>query len=125
MKHVRTKVFSPTREVCIISDRRQGILNAMEIEIPGHARLHHRWCMRHFVANFYRACKNKELADDLTDVCVAFANRSFTRRFDKLLAASNAGGKEFLRRYLGERHKWSRAHDGGRRYGDMHGPAAQ
>ena len=120
MKHVRTKVFSPSREVCIISDRHQGILNAMEIEIPGYARLHHRWCMRHFVANFYRACKNKELADDLTDVCVAFTNRSFTRRFDMLLAASNDGGKEFLRRYLGERHKWSRAHDhGGRRYGDM------
>ena len=29
MKHVRTKVFSPSREVCIISDRHQGILNAI------------------------------------------------------------------------------------------------
>ena len=96
MKHVRTRVFSPSREVCVISDRHQGILNAMEIEIPGHARLHHRWCMRHFVANFYRACRNKELADDLTDVCVAFTNRSFTRRYDKLFVASNVEGKEFL-----------------------------
>ena len=120
MHILRTRVFSRSREVCIISDRHQGILNAMEIEIAGYARLHHRWCMRHFVANFYRACKNKQLSDDLTDVCVAFTARSFTRRFDKLRDAVNAGGKEFLDRNFGEKHKWARAYDhGGRRYGDM------
>jgi hypothetical protein len=76
--------------------------------------------MRHFFANFYRACKNKKLADDLTDVCVAFTARSFTYRYNKLHQASNAGGKEFLDRNFAERHKWARAYDhGGRRYGDM------
>ena len=50
---VRTKVIGPEREVCIISDRHPGILNAVEIDIPGHPRVHHRWCMRHFVSNFY------------------------------------------------------------------------
>jgi hypothetical protein len=71
---VRTKVIPPHREVCVISDRHQGILNAVEIDIPGHARLQHRWCMRHFVSNFYRACGNKELSDDLKDCCLAFSD---------------------------------------------------
>ncbi|XP_051191012.1 uncharacterized protein [Lolium perenne] len=58
MHLVRTKVIEPNKEVCIISDRHQGILNAVEKEIPGCARVHHRWCMRHFCSNFYRACGN-------------------------------------------------------------------
>jgi hypothetical protein len=76
--------------------------------------------MRHFVANFYRACKNKKLADDLTVVCVAFTAWSFTYRYNKIHEASNAGGKEFLDGNFADRHKWARAYDhGGRRYGDM------
>jgi hypothetical protein len=71
---VRTKVIPPHREVCVISDRHQGILNAVEIDIPGHARLQHRWCMRHFVSKLYRACGNKELSDDLKDCCLAFSD---------------------------------------------------
>jgi hypothetical protein len=68
--------------------------------------------------NFYMACKNKQLADDLTDVCVEFTARSFTYRYNKLHEATNAGGKEFLDRKFAERHKWTRAYDhGGRRYG--------
>src|ERR1041385_2535615 len=62
---LRTKVLPTEREICVISDRHQGILNAVEIDIPGHPPLHHRWCMRHFCANFFRACGKKELADDL------------------------------------------------------------
>ena len=82
MYQVRTKIFGPEREVCVISDRHQGILNAMEIDIPGHAPLHHRWCMRHFVSNFYRACGNKELSDDLKDCCLAFIESHFARLYN-------------------------------------------
>src|ERR1041385_9200481 len=69
MGHVRNNVIDVDREVCIIPDRHQGILKAMNIDIPVLPKLHHRWCMRHFVANFYRACKSKELSKDLTHVC--------------------------------------------------------
>ncbi|XP_010236757.1 uncharacterized protein LOC104584247 [Brachypodium distachyon] len=62
---LRTKVIPPQMEVCVISDHHQGILNAMEVHLAGFAPLHHRWCMRHFVANFYRACKKLELSDYL------------------------------------------------------------
>ncbi|KAE8788066.1 hypothetical protein D1007_37910 [Hordeum vulgare] len=119
MGHVRHKVIVD-RVVCIISDRHHGILKAVDIVIPGCQKLHHRWCMRHFVANFYRACKSKEFSKDLTHVCVAFTTQAFDARYNKLFAAVNAGGKEFLTKNFSKKHKWARAHDdGGRRYGDM------
>jgi hypothetical protein len=34
---LRTKVLPPQREICVISDRHQGIIAAVNIEIPGHA----------------------------------------------------------------------------------------
>jgi hypothetical protein len=34
----------PGREVGVISDRHQGILNVVREEIEGYAPLHHRWC---------------------------------------------------------------------------------
>ena len=121
MNLVRTKCIEAQREVCVISDRHQGILNAVEIEIPGHARVHHRWCMRHFVSNFYRACNSKELSDDLKDCCLAFTERHFARLYNRLLTlTTSAGGQEFLHRHESQVHKWARAFDeGGRRYGDM------
>ena len=122
MRLLRTKVIPPQREVCVISDRHQGILNAMEIDISGHARLHHRWCMRHFVANFYRACGNKDLSDRLKDCCLAYTEIRFYRLYNNLVTLGDllAGGKEFLIRHESQLMKWARAFDdGGRRYGQM------
>ncbi|KAE8776478.1 hypothetical protein D1007_50921 [Hordeum vulgare] len=90
--HVRHKVIV-YREVCIISDRHHGILKAVNIVIPGFPELCHSWCMRHFVANFYRTCKSKEFSKDLTHVCVAFTTQAFDARYNKLFAEVNAGGK--------------------------------
>ena len=119
---LRTKVLPFEREICVISDRHQGILNAVDIVIPGHAPLHHRWCMRHFCANFYRACGSKELADDLQDCCQAFSDKRFARLYNALLVNKklDAGGLEFLNRHIELRAKWARAYDeDGRRYGQM------
>ncbi|KAK1699013.1 hypothetical protein QYE76_015710 [Lolium multiflorum] len=119
---LRTRVIPPSKEVCVISDRHQGILNAVELDIPGHAPLHHRWCMRHFCANFYRACKSKELSDLLQDCCLAYSERRFANLYNGLLKHKdlNAGGFEFLQRHLIFNSKWARAYDeDGRRYGQM------
>ena len=102
-KHLRTKVIGPEREVCIISDRHQGILNAVEFNLEGHARLHHRWCMRHFVTNFYMACGKKEVSDLLQDFCLAFTARHFKKLYDKVYALAGEGGEEFLRRNFDDR----------------------
>ncbi|KAK1680243.1 hypothetical protein QYE76_041091 [Lolium multiflorum] len=119
---LRTRVIPPSKEVCVISDRHQGILNAVELAIPGHAPLHHRWCMRHFCANFYRACKSKEFSDLLQDCCLAYSERRFANLYNGLLKHKdlNAGGQEFLHRHLIFNSKWARAYDeDGRRYGQM------
>ena len=117
---VRTKIVGPGKDICIISDHHQGILHAVEIEIPGYGRVHHRWCMRHFVSNFYRACGNKELSDELQDCCLAFTARHFKKLYDKIFRLATPWGKEFLTRNLKDRNKWSRAYESqGMRYGDM------
>ena len=119
---LRTKVLPAQREICVISDRNQGILNAVEIEIPGHAPLHHRWCMRHFCSNFYRACGLKELADDLQDCCLAFSDKRFATLYNKLLAHKklDPGGQEFLNRHIQLRTKRTQTYDeDNRRYNQM------
>ena len=97
---MRTRLVGPDREVCIISDRHQGILNVVEVDIPGYPRMHHRWCMRHFVSNFYRACQNKELADLLQDCCLAFTARHFLKLYNTIYDTAEPGGKEFLKRNM-------------------------
>ena len=122
LRILRTKVLPPEREICVISDRHSGILNAVDIVIPRHAPLHHRWCMRHFCANFYRACGSRELTDDLQDCCQAFSYKRFARLYNALVANKklDAGGLDFLSRHIELRTKWARAYDeDGRRYGQM------
>jgi hypothetical protein len=44
-------VVGSDREVGVIFDRHQGILNAVQEQIDGYAPLHHRWCTRHLAEN--------------------------------------------------------------------------
>jgi transposase-like protein len=52
MRLLRVQVLGPTRTICLISDRHAGLLNAAAEHIDGFLPLVHRWCMRHFAANF-------------------------------------------------------------------------
>jgi hypothetical protein len=54
LRLVRIHMVGPDREVGVISDRHQGILNAVREEIEGYAPLHHRWCTRHLAENLLR-----------------------------------------------------------------------
>ena len=51
LRLVRIHVVGPGREVGVISNRHQGILNAVREQIEGYAPLHHRWCTRHLAEN--------------------------------------------------------------------------
>ena len=51
LRLVRIHVVGPGREVGVISDRHQGILNAVREQIEGYAPLHHRWCTWHLAEN--------------------------------------------------------------------------
>ena len=54
MRHLRVQVLGPSGTICLISDHHPGILNAAGEHIDGFLPLVHRWCMRHFAANFWR-----------------------------------------------------------------------
>ena len=60
LRLVRIRVIGPDREVGIISDRHQGILSAIQEQIPGYAPLHHRWCTRHLAENLLRKDGSKD-----------------------------------------------------------------
>jgi len=51
LRLVRIHVVGPGREVGVISNRHQGILNAMREQIEGYAHLHHHWCTQHLAEN--------------------------------------------------------------------------
>ena len=110
----------PDRVVCVISDRHHGILNAMKDEIPGHPLVNHRWCMRHFAANFYRACLNREMAEYLRRLCMVFEHDVFEEMYAELYGLTNAKGKAFLKEHLPQKASWSQAFDEeGVRHGHM------
>ena len=52
MRLLRVYVLGPSRTICLILDRHIGILNAVGEHIDEHPPLVHRWCIRHFAANF-------------------------------------------------------------------------
>ena len=52
MRLLRVLVLGPTRTICLISDHHAGLLNAAGEQIDGFPPLVHRWCMRHFAANW-------------------------------------------------------------------------
>jgi hypothetical protein len=56
-------VVGPGREVGVISDRHQGILNVVQEEIEGHAPLHHHWCTWHLAENIHREDSVKDNFD--------------------------------------------------------------
>ena len=51
LRLVQIHVVGPGREVGVISDRHQGILNVVREQIEGYAPLHHHWCTRHLAEN--------------------------------------------------------------------------
>ncbi len=78
--------------------------------------------MRHFCANFYRACGIKELADDLQDFCLAFSDKRFTNLYNAFLTHKklDPSGLDFFNKNIVEINKWAHAFDeDGRRYGQM------
>jgi transposase-like protein len=69
MRLLRTQVLGPSRTICLILDRHAGILHAAGEDIEGFPPLVHRWCMRHFAANFWWRQRKKEVCDKVNVLC--------------------------------------------------------
>lgn len=117
---VRRVVVGPHREVCIISDRHAGIMNAMTTPVPGLPSVHHRWCMRHFSANFHKAGADKHQTKELLRICQIDEKWIFERDVEALRQRIPEGPRKWLEDELLDKDKWSRAYDrNGRRWGYM------
>ena len=96
MRLLRAHVLGPSRTICLISDRHPGLLNATTEHIHGFPPLVHRWCMRHFAANFWQHQRKKEVSDKVKALCCVRTKHQFKetkRELDKML---NEAGKAWL-----------------------------
>ena len=72
MRLLCVQVLGPTRTICLIFDHHAGLLNAVAEHIDGFpplVHLVHRWCMRHFAANFWRHQRKQEVCDKVKALC--------------------------------------------------------
>jgi hypothetical protein len=117
---VRRHVIGAGRQVCMISDRHQGLLNAAREHMEGYPPLVHRWCMRHFAANIWRRQKSKEVLTKLKVVCKVKEERQFEMKLVELEKILNEPATEWLKSEIANKSKWAQAFDaGGCRYGIM------
>jgi transposase-like protein len=124
LRLVRIHVVGPRREVGVISDRHQGILSAVQEQIPGYAPLHHRWCTRHLAENLLRKDGTKDNFPLFEEVARMLEVPFFEEKLEQLKTATNAEGRQWLRGLMREPDKWTRAYDDGLHlyielYGDL------
>ncbi|WVZ55652.1 hypothetical protein U9M48_006286 [Paspalum notatum var. saurae] len=141
LERVKAQVVSSRSNVCLISDRHAGILDAIEKLQHGSGTcppiwpdVHSRWCMRHLAANFHDHFKNKDLMVLFKRLCSQNQQRKFNaiwKLLDELTAkhqaanssASSSGTttKPFSQWIQDKpKVKWTLLYDtNGRRYGIM------
>jgi hypothetical protein len=96
MRLLRTQVIGASRTVCLISDRHAGILHAASEDIEGFPSLVHRWCMRHFAANFWRRQRKKEVSDMVKALCCVRTEYQFKEKMRELDKVLNQAAKTWL-----------------------------
>jgi hypothetical protein len=110
---LRVQGLGPSRTICLISNRHIGLLNAAAEHIDGFPPLVHRWCMRHFAANFWRRQRKKEVCDKVKALCCVCTEHQFKetkRELDKML---NEVGKAWLEAQMEQKAQWVLAYDEG------------
>ena len=83
LERVKLHVVVEQPNVCLISDRHAGILEAINQLQHGGTRppvcpdVRTRWCMRHLGANFHEHFKNKDFTDLFKSLCCQNRQRKF------------------------------------------------
>jgi hypothetical protein len=77
---LRTEVLGDSRTICLISDQHAGIINAAAKQIEGFHPLVHRWCTRHFAANFWRKQRKAEVCDMVKLLCYVRSEHEFKEK---------------------------------------------
>jgi hypothetical protein len=113
LRLVRIDVVGPGREVGVITDRHQGILNAVQEQIPGYTPMHHRWSTRHLAENLLQKDRSKANFPLFEEVCRQLEVSFFEDKLKELKDATNTEGKNWIAGLLREPQKWTRAYDEG------------
>jgi hypothetical protein len=102
---VRKQVLDPDRQVCIISNRRCGLLNGAKNHLEGYPPLIHKWCSRHFAANIWKKQQSKEVIARLKTLCKVREEKKFEARLKELDKMLNDDAKVWLFEQLLEKSK--------------------
>jgi hypothetical protein len=100
-------------DICIISDRHQGIKHVVANEWPN---AHHRYCSRHMASNVMERYKQLELKKVFNALAREPSRIKFDGRYEQL-GRANPNVVAWLNREPKE--KWALAYDDGHRYGNM------
>uniref|UniRef100_A0A2N9GCN4 MULE transposase domain-containing protein n=1 Tax=Fagus sylvatica TaxID=28930 RepID=A0A2N9GCN4_FAGSY len=111
------KHVTKNRELCIISDRHRGILNAMKWSKLQPLNAYHRFCIRHLVSNFNTRFHDKRLKNMIQRAGEHNQLRKFNATMDSI-RQYNKDTADILDKETDVK-KWTLAKDGGRRYGAM------
>jgi hypothetical protein len=60
----------------------------------------HRWCMRHFVANFWRRQRKKEISDMVKALCCVRTKYPFKEKIRELDKVMNQAAKTWLQDHM-------------------------
>ena len=86
-------MVGPSREVGIISDRHQSILNAVQEQIEGYAHLHHCWCTWHLAENLLWKDGVKGNFDLFQEATRQLEDKYFKEILEQVRTASNVDGR--------------------------------
>ena len=120
---LRKHVAKDRMNLCIIADRHKGILAAIDDDRNGWGTthsVHHRFCLRHVHANFYKKFANSTLKQLLWDAGTQTEITLFEEKMNKIRDTDTTDGKAAWHWIKAlPIKKWALAHDEGRRYGEM------
>jgi hypothetical protein len=99
LRLVRIHVVGPGREIGVIYDRNQGILNVVQEQIPGYTPMHHRWSTRHLVENLFRKGCTKNNSPLFEEVCRQLEVSLFEDKLKELKDTTNDEGEKWIARF--------------------------
>jgi len=96
MRLLSVQVLGPSQTICLISERHPGLLTVAAEHIDGFPPLVHRWCIRHFAANFWRRQRKQEVCDKVNSLCCVRTEHQFKETKRELDMMVNEVGKAWL-----------------------------
>jgi transposase-like protein len=116
LRLVRIHVVGLGISICVLSDRHASILSAVTDSIPRHVPLVHHWCTRHLAENLLKKDHMKDSFKLFENVAKQLEVKLFEEKLEELKTKTNTEGLDWLRGLMRDVDKWSKTHDGGRRY---------